>query len=118
MLIIVLLPRHRDVFSAYHASPSAGHMGIYKTLHRIRLRFFWPRCRKDVTTWVLQCPHCVAANVTVARYSELIFSWPLCCPFYILHVALWAPGEIANYRGETYLMNSMCDWLQVTIELN
>jgi len=109
MLIIVPLSLRRDVFSAYHASPSTGHMGIYKTLHRIRLRFFWPRSRKDVTSWVLQCPHCIAANGTVARNSELIFSWPLCCPFYILHVDLWAPGDIANYRGETYLMNSMCD---------
>ena len=109
MLIIVPLSLRRDIFSAYHASPSTGHMGIYKTLHRIRLRFFWPLCRKDVTAWVLQCPHCIASNGTVARNSELIFSWPLCCPFYILHVDLWAPGEIANYRGETYLMNAMCD---------
>jgi hypothetical protein len=109
MLIVVPLSLRRDIFSAYHASPSTGHMGIYKTLHRIRLRFFWPVSRKDVTAWVLQCPHCIASNGTVARNSELIFSWPLCCPFYILHVDLWAPGEIANYRGETYLMNSMCD---------
>jgi hypothetical protein len=39
----------------------------------------------------------------------LIFSWLLCTPFYILHVDLWAPGNIANYRGEIYLINSMCD---------
>jgi hypothetical protein len=109
MLIIVPLFLRRDIFSAYHASPSTGHMGIYKTLHRIRLRFFWPFNRKDVTNWVLRCPHCIASNGTVARNSELIFSWRLCCPFYILHVDLWAPGEIANYRGETYLMNAMCD---------
>jgi hypothetical protein len=109
MLIIVPLSLRRDIFSAYHASPSTGHMGIYKTLHRIRLRFFWPLCRKDVTSWVLQCPHCIASNGTVARNSELIFSWPLCCPFYILHLDLWAPGDISNYRGETYLLNAMCD---------
>ena len=109
LLIVVPSPLRRDIFSAYHASPSTGHMGVYKTLHRIRLRFFWPHSRKDVTNWVLQCPHCIASNGTVARNSELIFSWPLCCPFYILHVDLWAPGEISNYRGETYLMNAMCD---------
>jgi hypothetical protein len=53
MLIIVPLSLRRDIFSAYHASPPTGHMGIYKTLHRIRLRFFWPHSRKDVTSWVL-----------------------------------------------------------------
>ena len=109
MLIIVPLSLRRDIFSAYHASPSTGHMGIYKTLHRIRLRFFWPHSRKDVTDWVLQCPHCVASNKSTARNNELVFSWPLCCPFYILHVDLWAPGTIENYQGDTYLMNTMCD---------
>ena len=89
MLIVVPSSLRRDIFSAYHASPSSGHMGIYKTLHRVRLRFFWPHCRKDITDWVLQCPHCIAINGSVSRNSELIFSWPLCCPFYILHVDLW-----------------------------
>jgi hypothetical protein len=109
MLIVVPSSLCHDVFSAYHASPSAGHMGVYKTLHRIRLHFFWPFCRRDVTAWVLQCSHCIAINGFVSRNSELVFSWPLCCPFYILHVNLWAPGDVANYRGDTYLLNAMCD---------
>jgi hypothetical protein len=99
MLIVVPASLRRSVFSAYHASPAAGHMGVYKTLHHICLQFFWPVNRKDITDWVLQCPHCVAAKGTLCRNSELIFSWPLCCPFYILHVDLWAPGDIANYRN-------------------
>jgi hypothetical protein len=37
MLIVVPQSLRRDVFSAYHATPIAGHMGVYKTLHRIRL---------------------------------------------------------------------------------
>jgi hypothetical protein len=110
-LMLIVVPRSllRDIFSAYHATPIAGHMNVYKTLHHICLRFFWPHSQKDVTNWVLQCPHCIAANGTVLRNSELIFSWPLCCPFYILHVNLWAPGNIANYRGDTYLLNAMFD---------
>ena len=85
-------------------------VAIYKTLHRIHLRFFWPHSRKVVTDWCLKCPHCrLATNGSIARNSKLILSWPLCCPFYILHVKLWQPGAIENYRGETYLMNVMCD---------
>jgi hypothetical protein len=37
MLIVVPQSLRRDIFSAYHAAPTAGHMGPYKTLHRIRL---------------------------------------------------------------------------------
>ena len=109
MLIVVPLLLHRDIFSAYHATPATGHMGIYKTLHRILLLFFWPHSRKVVTNWCLKCPHCLTTNGSVAHNSELVFSWPLCCPFYILHVDIWQPGAIENYRGETYLMNVMCN---------
>jgi hypothetical protein len=109
MLIVVLQSLRREVFSAYHTAPIAGHMGVYKTLHPIRLRFFWPHSQKDVTNWVLQCPHCIAANDAVSCNSELTFSWPLCCPFYVLLVNLWAPGDIANYRGDTCLLNAMCN---------
>ena len=31
-----------------YASSVAGHMGEYKTLYRIRLRFFWYRMRADI----------------------------------------------------------------------
>ena len=37
MLIVVPLSLRRDIFSAYHATPATGHMGLYKTLHHIRL---------------------------------------------------------------------------------
>ena len=110
MLIVVPLSLRRDIFSAYHATPSAGYMGVYKTLRHVCLRFFWSHSRrKVVTNWCLKCPHCLTTNGAVACNSELIFSWPLCCLFYILHVDLWQPGASENYRRETYLMNVMRD---------
>ena len=52
MLIIVPMSLRRKLFSHYHASPSNGHMGEYKTLYKIRLRFFWPKLREDIKQWV------------------------------------------------------------------
>ena len=46
--IVVPIYLRRIFFSLLHASSTAGHMGKYKTLHRIRLRFFWPRIRSDI----------------------------------------------------------------------
>ena len=42
-----------------HLSPIAGHMGKYKTLYRIRFRFFWPRMRTDIKEWIQQFPSCI-----------------------------------------------------------
>ena len=116
-LIIVLLPLRRKIFSHYHAGPSGGHMGEYKTLFRMRLRFFWPGLRKDIREWVKGCGHCTAYNVWRSRKSELYFSWPVTTPFYIMHMDLWAPGKIVSAAsGKTQmLLNAMCDLTQFVI---
>ena len=59
-LIIVPLPLRRVIFSHYHGSPSGGQMGEYKTLFRIRIRFYWPVMRNDIKLWVKMCGQCLA----------------------------------------------------------
>ena len=50
--IIVPLSLRCVIFDAMHASPAVDHMGEYKTLYRIKLRFIWHRMRKDMKVWV------------------------------------------------------------------
>lgn len=110
MLIVVPADLRRDIFAAYHAAPSAGHMGPYKTLHRIRLWFFWPKVRSDVFEWCQQCAHCIATSSSIRRHSELMFSWPISIPFFILHLDLWQPGKTEEvFSGSTHLLAAMCD---------
>ena len=93
-------------------------MGEYKTLFRIRMRFWWPSMRKDIKLWVKSCAACIAYNVWRNRKSELYFSWPITSPFYIMHVDLWMPGNLTTDNGETLqLMNCMCDLTQFVISI-
>ena len=62
-LIIVPTLLRRKIFNHYHAGPSGGHMGEYKTLYRIRMRFYWPSMRGDIKDWVKFCAHCCAYDV-------------------------------------------------------
>lgn len=64
MLIVVPLALRRDIFAAYHAAPSAGHLKFYKTLHRLRSRFFWPRMRSDISEWCRSCAHCITTDTS------------------------------------------------------
>ncbi|KAK3545104.1 hypothetical protein QTP70_000616 [Hemibagrus guttatus] len=36
----------------------AGHLGITKTLARLKLRFFWPKMASEVKKYVISCPVC------------------------------------------------------------
>jgi len=91
-------------------------MGEYKTLFRMRLRFFWPGLRKDIRKWV-GCGHCTAYNVWSSRKSEGYFSWPVTTPFYIMHMDLWAPGKIVSAASSKtqMLLNAMCNLTQFVI---
>ena len=93
MLIIVPNLLRQKIFSHYHAGPSGGPMGEYKTLYRIQLRLFWPGLRKNIKDWVKKCAHCIAYNVWRNRRQELHLSWPVTIPFYIMHIDIWSPGN-------------------------
>ena len=105
-------------FSHYHASPSSGHRVEYKTLYRLRSRFFCPKMREDIKQSVAKCAHCVAAyDIWSNRKSELYFSWPIASPLWIIYTYFWSPGNAApDSRVNTgYLMNSLCDLTQFVV---
>ncbi len=42
----------------YHDHPTAGHLGITKTLARLKFRFFWPKMASEVKKYVTSCTVC------------------------------------------------------------
>lgn len=43
-----------------HDSPLAGHMGVYKTYARLAEKYYWPKMRSDVASFVRRCSLCMA----------------------------------------------------------
>jgi hypothetical protein len=52
VLALIVAPASlcRYLFSTYHASPVTGHMKEFKTLHRLCLRFLWPKMRGNISS--------------------------------------------------------------------
>jgi hypothetical protein len=117
LLLLVIVPTslRRLMFTAYHASPVCGHMGRYKTLFRLRQRFFWPSMRKFVEDLVGACLHCALDNSRKRNKSEIMFGWPLDSPFCTLHADLFFMGEVEGDRLQEHVMNTMCDMTQFVI---
>jgi len=58
----IVLPFHLrgEVLNLLHDHQSGGaHLGISKTLNKIKSRYYWPGYRKDVAIWVLKCTDCM-----------------------------------------------------------
>ena len=56
----IVLPRcyQGKVLRMAHESPLAGHVGVRKTLARIRQYFYWPQLRKDAVNFCRSCHEC------------------------------------------------------------
>ena len=47
-----------QVLKENHDSPTAGHVGFFKTYYNIRRSFFWKGMRSDIQTYVAECDSC------------------------------------------------------------
>ncbi|XP_049316417.1 myosin-13-like [Bactrocera dorsalis] len=61
LLIIVPKSMIPKVLKEYHNGPSGGHLGITKTIEKIKQRFYWIGCRDSIAEWISNCVECMAA---------------------------------------------------------
>jgi transposase InsO family protein len=50
------------IMKQLHDTRLGGHLGVTKTLARIKQRFYWPGCKKDVKLWCKKCNCCAQKN--------------------------------------------------------
>ena len=57
-----LVPKalHNEVFCQLHEGIGGGHLGIDKTVSRLRECFYWPGHHMDVTNWCRSCKTCAS----------------------------------------------------------
>ena len=113
--IVIPLSLRRVIFDVLHASPATNHMGEYKTLYRIKFRFFMHRMRKYIKAWVKQCTHCMLNYVWRRHDQEVMFSWPVSSPFSILHADPWIPDHFEDRGGNVALISLICDMTQFVV---
>jgi hypothetical protein len=60
----IILPwsRVKDVLTELHDGSSGGHLGVNKTLNKVRQRFYWLQARGDIERWCRRCDICAASH--------------------------------------------------------
>ncbi|KAK3749616.1 hypothetical protein QZH41_012954 [Actinostola sp. cb2023] len=51
-----------EVLRGLHDAKTAGHLGVTKTLGRVKQRFYWYKCSQDVRDWCRKCDVCAASK--------------------------------------------------------
>ena len=89
---VVPVSLRQAIYTGYHASPIAGHVGFYKTYWRVAARYWWPNMYEDVKRAVLDCGHCILGNNVSHRAQQILGSLALDEPFDIIAIDIWIPG--------------------------
>ncbi|UYV67705.1 hypothetical protein LAZ67_5001654, partial [Cordylochernes scorpioides] len=57
-LLVVPEYKKREIMKEYHNHMSNGHLGVARTMYRIKSKYFWPSMLKDVSEFVKTCHLC------------------------------------------------------------
>ncbi|KAJ8948859.1 hypothetical protein NQ318_013512 [Aromia moschata] len=101
----LVLPKARihQVLEELHNSPTGGHFGVTRTLARVRDRFYWINCRRDVEEWCKRCDLCSAKKGPKTRSRGKMVQYLSGAPFERVAVDILGPLPVTD-RGNKYLM--------------
>lgn len=91
------------LFKHYHEAPTAGHLGIAKTLHRVQAHFWSRDLKKDITNMVRTCKICqLSKPAQNARVGDLV-SEVVTRPWMKVHIDHVGPFP-ASKKGNKYIL--------------
>ena len=56
--VLAPMTENRTILSHYHDNRTSAHLGLRKTLAKIRQGYYWPGLQKDVKLYVADCSFC------------------------------------------------------------
>ncbi|CAI5661243.1 unnamed protein product [Oreochromis niloticus] len=107
-LLQLLVPRSLrwQVLEHVHGSVGAGHYGNAKTLRRLRGRFYWPGCRRDVELHVHCCDTCTAQKGPTQRSTAPLQQYLVGAPMERVGVDVLGPFPVTE-SGNRYVLVAM-----------
>jgi len=87
------VPKHKRaaILHRMHDQPSAGHLGIAKTIARTAETYYWPRMFADIAKYVRECANCLAHKSSQERPAGLLHATPVKTPWEQVSIDLIGP---------------------------
>ena len=92
-----------EVITALHNSVTAGHLGAYKTLEKIRQRYYWPGFKTDVKHHILRCHKRQKRSGPPQKHRHSLVDRKTSYPF--RHIGLDFLGSLPTSNGCCYILS-------------
>lgn len=108
--------RRHEILQRYHDAPTAGHLGIAKTIARIAERYYWPGMLREITAHVRSCQKCQAHKVSQTPPAGTLHATNVQRPWEQVMVDLVGPLPRSR-QGHTWLFvmqDRFTKWIELT----
>jgi hypothetical protein len=107
-LTIVPKEFYNILFVVFHTNPAGGHLNSHRTLHHLRLHYYWPGMNSYIKKMCAACPGCALTNPTKGKSYKLVYNFPIKAPFGLLHVDTYSAGAHSSFKGSTSYLIDCC----------
>ncbi|CAK1603027.1 unnamed protein product [Parnassius mnemosyne] len=118
--MVVPMAKVLDVLQLYHNGCSGGHLGVKRTLLKIRERFYCVHCRDDVEDWCRKCTSCAAVKGPQTRSRGALKLYNVGAPWERIAIDVAGPF-LESESGNKYFMVVMdyfTTWPEVFVITN
>lgn len=92
-----------QVLKLSHDIPSAGHLGVDKTLDKVRQSFYWPAISDDVRRYVKSCDSCTARKLSKKKNRAPLGQYLVGEPMERVSIDILGPLPISK-AGNRYIL--------------
>ena len=92
-----------SVLEELHAGDTGGHLGVDKTVHKLKQRFYWPSHFRDVENWCKTCHSCVTRKTPAPKSRGALSGIPSGSPMQLIFVDIVGPFPESN-DGNKYIL--------------
>ena len=104
--IVLPIELRKKCFALLHDTVTAGHLGSQKTVAKVKQRFYWYNCRKDVEYWCRTCDICASRKQPYRRAKAPMKQYNVGYP--LERVAIDIMGPLPRSNNARYLLLVSC----------
>ena len=91
------------MLSEIHEGVGGGHLGVEKSVAKLKERFYWPRHYNNVKKWCANCSSCLARKTSTPHNRAPLQPVRVTYPFEIVAVDIMGPFPV-NEKVNCYIL--------------
>jgi len=109
--IILVIPNTliNEILKSYHDSPTGGHTGISRTIHKIQNKYYWPSLHKDTTNFIKSCYECQINKKMSGKQIGLLNPIPIITGKPLDRVTFDYLGPLVPSNKKRYVLVAVCN---------